>query len=1283
MLLNFKGIAADSDFRLGNLLAELRKFQPSIRSVSSEYIHFADTDKELDDGQKKALKKLLDYGSPYTGNREGEFFLVVPRPGTISPWSSKATSIAHASGLRVNRIERGTAYYIKSDDKLADKQLASLLHDRMTETVFDDLKKASSLFENHKPKPLTVIDVLKEGKSALKTADKQLGLALSDEEIDYLYDAYLGIKRNPTDLELMMFGVVNSEHCRHKIFNADWFIDGKKQPKSLFKMIKNTYEKNPGGVISAYSDNSAVLNGHKEKQLLTDPKTGIYKQKPEQSHLVIKVETHNHPTAIAPFPGAATGAGGEIRDENATGRGARAKMGLTGFSVSNLRIPGLPQPWEINSNKPDTIASPLEIMIKGPLGGASFNNEFGRPVTAGYFRTYEARQNDNAGESWGYHKPIMIAGGVGSIRDAMKDKRKIKPGAKLVVIGGPAMLIGLAGGAASSMESGASDAELDFASVQRGNAEIQRRAFEVIDQCANLGDKNPIISIHDVGAGGLSNALTELVHDSDLGAQFELRNIDSAEPGLSPMEIWCNEAQERYVLAIEEHDIPRFEQICSRERCPYSIVGETTEEKQLVINDALFANRPADIPMSLLFGGPPKITKNAVPSRQQRPALDLNDIEIEEAAARVLQIPAVGSKKFLITIGDRSVGGLIARDQMVGPWQTPVSDVAVSKTGFSGKTGEAMAMGERTPLAIVNAPASARMAISEAVTNIAGAGIGKISDIKLSANWMAASGYKAEDYKLFQTVKTVGEKFCPELDLTIPVGKDSLSMRTVWKENGRQKSVTSPVSLIISAFAPVADINSTLTPQLKPVPDSSLIFIDLSPGKNRMAGSALAQAYSQIGKEVPDVDDPKVLPSLISCLGELREKNLIMAYHDRSDGGLFTTLLEMAFAGRLGIDIDLSKISGSSIEKLFNEELGAVIQVKDAEKIRAQNILNKYFKRNFYILGKPNGINRIRFTDKGQNVLDKKRADLESLWSRTSHQIQRIRDNEACADEEFKLIEDDDDPGINPQVSFEPLKVDYRGKPKVAILREQGVNGQNEMAAAFNLAGFESVDITMHDLIHKKANLDRFHGLAVCGGFSYGDVLGAGQGWAKNILYTDSLREQFKTFLARNDTFSLGVCNGCQMLAALKDIIPGAEHWPKFLKNKSEQFEARLISVKVNESPSIFFSGMEESVLPIVVSHGEGRAVFDEDLLNKSLADNLIPLQYVDNYHNVTETYPLNPNGSKNGVSALTSTDGRALIMMPHPERSFLTYQHSWHPDNWGRQSPWIRLFQNARSWVS
>lgn len=1280
MLTRFSDVAALSEFKAKKLLAELKQVEPKINALSAEYVHFVSSKGTLDSKSKDKLAKLLTYDSPFSGERKGELFLITPLPGTISPWSSKATAIAHNVSLPIDRIERGTAYYLNVSGKIDRHKVGALLYDRMTQVLLDGFDSAEKLFKSERPRPLVTIDTQKKGIGALKQANKEMGLALSDDEIEYLHQSYRRINRNPTDLELMMFGVVNSEHCRHKIFNADWFIDGKKQPKSLFKMIKNTYENNPKGIISAYSDNSAILHGHKTSQQYVDPKSGAYEEKTEDSHLVIKVETHNHPTAIAPFPGAATGSGGEIRDENATGRGAKPKMGLTGFSVSNLQIPGYRQPWESDNGKPRRISSPLEIMVKAPLGGAAFNNEFGRPNTAGYFRTFEHNKTSN--DIIGYHKPIMIAGGIGSIKDTSVKKIKLPADAKLIVIGGPAMLIGLAGGAASSMASGESDEELDFASVQRGNAEMQRRAHEVIAACSTLEQDNPILSLHDVGAGGLSNALTELVHDSGLGAKFELRDIDCAEPGLSPMEIWCNEAQERYVLAVDSEDLQLFESICKKERCPYSIIGETTRTPQLVINDSLFKNRPADIPMSLLFGGPPKITKSVASYKKSSEKFDHKDIDVAEAVKRILRIPAVASKKFLITIGDRNVGGMTSRDQMVGPWQVPVSDVAVSTNSYSSEKGEAMAMGERTPVAAINAPASARLAIAEAVTNIAAARINNLSDIKLSANWMSASGNETEDYNLFKTVQAVGEEFCPALNLTIPVGKDSLSMRTLWEEKGKGKSVTSPVSLIISAFAPVDNINKTLTPQLNTDEKSTLIFIDLAEGKTRLGGSALAQAYSHLGGEAPDVENPALLKNFFDCIQRLKQKGLLLAYHDRSDGGLFTTLAEMSFAARSGLQLDITELAGNTLEKLFNEEIGAVIQVAKEKVAEVTAIVKKQIGANYYAIGTVAPDQTFEITDGGKTVFASNRAELEKIWAETSYRVQSLRDNSQSADEEYSLISEDDK-GINPEVTFEHIKTKYVNRPKVAILREQGVNGQNEMAAAFKLAGFTPVDVPMQNLQDKKVKLNDFCGLAACGGFSYGDVLGAGLGWAKVILNDNFLNNEFKAFFNRTDTFALGVCNGCQMLAGLKELIPGTEHWPKFLRNESEQFEARFVSVKINSSPSIFFKDMEQAVLPIPVAHGEGRAVFaTSDVLEKAVSDKLAPLQYVDNNHSVTERYPLNPNGSAQGIAGLSSASGRALVMMPHPERAFLTYQNSWHPPDWPKEGPWLRMFQNARAWV-
>jgi phosphoribosylformylglycinamidine synthase len=1275
----YEGSQALSDFRRAKLLSQLQEIDKHITGISAEYRHFVDTTGELTTAQDSRVRTLLTYGPPAKVAVSGELFLVVPRMGTISPWSSKATDIARNSGLEtVNRIERGTAYQVQTARPIDRPSVAALLHDRMTESVLADTAAASQLFAVIAPKPFITVDVLNEGNSALRKANKDFGLALADDEIDYLCQAYQQIKRNPTDVELMMFGLVNSEHCRHKVFNADWVIDGIAQPKSLFKMIQNTYEKHGQDVLSAYSDNAAVIRGSEGGRFFAGP-TGVYAYHREPIHSVIKVETHNHPTAIAPSPGAATGTGGEIRDEGATGRGAKPKMGLSGFSVSNLRIPGAEQPWEQPYGKPDRIVSALDIMLESPIGAASFANEFGRPSLTGYFRTYE-----QSGESGvrGYHKPIMIAGGLGNIRDEHVLKQTLPADAQIVVLGGPAMLIGLGGGAASSMQAGTSSEDLDFASVQRSNAEMERRVQEVIDRCWALGKANPIITIHDVGAGGLSNALPELVHDSGLGAVFELRDIPNAEAGLSPLEIWCNEAQERYVLGITRQNLPAFQEICERERCPYAVVGATTKAEQLVVKDRLFGDIPIDLPMDLLFGKPPKMTRHIQQSPVILPPLALEEVRLSEAVERVLKLPAVGSKKFLITIGDRNVGGLVVRDQMVGPWQVPVSDVAVTAAAFDSHSGEAMAMGERAPLALINAPASARVAIGEAITNMLAADIKELSDIKLSANWMAAASFGNEDEKLFKTVRAVGEEFCPLLGLTIPVGKDSLSMRTIWQDGKTQKSVAGPLSVVISGFAPVGDVSKTLTPQLAADVETVLILVDLGQGKNRLGGSALAQVYNQLGNETPDIE-PLLLKDTYKALRSLKKAGKLLAYHDRSDGGLLATLCEMAFASRCGLDVDVASLPGSGIEKLFNEELGIVLQIGKADEAAVMQTLRKAIGEHVHQLGRPAKRQVVAIHD-GQNLLYKNtRSQLETWWSETSYQLQKLRDNPECAEQEFAAIKEDSDPGLSARTLLKITSEHYASKPKVAILREQGVNGHIEMAAAFDRAGFTSVDVHLNDIASGRVSLEAFSGLAACGGFSYGDVLGAGEGWAKTILFHKGLRDQFGAFFNRPDTFSLGVCNGCQMLSALKKLIPGAGAWPVFLKNRSEQFEARLSMTRIGQSPSIFFKGMEGLYLPVPVAHGEGRAVFEnKEHIRSVLSGNLVPLQYVDNKLKTTERYPANPNGSPDGITALTTLDGRATIMMPHPERAFMTRQLSWHPAGWGTDSPWLQLFKNARSWL-
>ena len=1280
----YKGGGALSDFRAKNLLTQLQKVDKTIRSVSAEFVHFVDSDAALTADENGKIEKLLSYGTSYTEAHKGEMYLVTPRLGTISPWSSKATDIVHNAGLHhIKRVERGTAYYITSDQPLTHESIVPVLHDRMTETVLSSLQAAEQLFEEPAPRPLVTVDILGDGKQALEQANIQAGLALSPDEIDYLVDAYTELGRNPSDAELMMFGQVNSEHCRHKIFNADWTVDGKKQPKSLFKMIRNTYEKGGENVLSAYSDNAAVLAGPAAGRFFADAQTHEYGYHNEPIHTVIKVETHNHPTAIAPFPGAATGTGGEIRDEGATGRGAKPKMGLAGFSVSNLHLPGLPQPWEKPYGKPDRITTPLDIMIDAPLGGAAFANEFGRPNVSGYFRTYEQAVN---GEVRGYHKPIMIAGGLGNIRDMHVQKNTLQAGDRIIVLGGPAMLIGLGGGAASSMQSGTSSADLDFASVQRGNPEVERRCQEVIDACWAMGSSNPIVSIHDIGAGGYSNALPELVHDSGVGAVFELRDIPSAETGLSPLEIWCNEAQERYVLGVHEADLAQFEAFCKRERCPYAVVGVATAEEQLIVHDQLLGNNTVDLPMATLFGKPPKMARAFETASVETPAFNTTGLDIAEAVKRVLHIPAVGSKKFLITIGDRTVTGLIARDQMIGPWQVPVGDVSVSFVSFDSNHGEAMAIGERTPIAIIDAAASGRMAIAETMTNMLAADIQSISDIKLSANWMAAAGHGNEDQALFETVRTVGEDFCPSLGVTIPVGKDSLSMRTTWSDNGEDKSVAAPLSLVITAFSPVTDATHTLTPQLDLSQDSTIIFADLSGGQHRLGGSALAQAYSQVGNEAPDAN-ADIIKKFFLALQKCKQQGSILAYHDRSDGGLFTTLAEMTFAARCGLDVDISALPGNNLERLFNEELGVVLQVKAADETAVRQALEGALGKRVYTLGKPTKKQLVTFHNDGQIVYQNSRGQLEQWWAETSYHIQKLRDNPDCAAQEYAAILDDNDPGLSPKFTgFKSDEVRAKSKssrPKVAIFREQGVNGQVEMAAAFDKVGFTSIDVHLNDIISGTVSLDDFVGLVACGGFSYGDVLGAGGGWAKTILSDEKLRSTFQSFFARPDTFTLGVCNGCQMLSGLKELIPGASSWPEFLRNASEQFEARVSLVKLADSPSILFKGMAGSVLPIPVAHGEGYAHFETAAARKlAVSNGLVAAQYVDNSHRVTETYPANPNGSPDGITALTTPDGRATIMMPHPERAFQTRQLSWHPADWPEDSPWLTMFQNAYDWT-
>ncbi|MGW8227325.1 MAG: phosphoribosylformylglycinamidine synthase [Gammaproteobacteria bacterium] len=1297
-MLQLRGGAALSDFRLTKLLAALQEAAPAITAVRACYYHFVETDTSLSEKQHAILDQLLAYAeplAPHAAAQQG--LLVVPRPGTISPWSSKATDIAHNCGLTtVCRIERGILYSFESKQVLSQAELLALysaLHDRMTEVVFSSLDEAEALFIHHSPTEMTCVDVLGGGREALQRANRELGLALAEDEIDYLVDNFQLLRRNPTDVELMMFAQANSEHCRHKIFNADWIIDGESQTRSLFSMIRNTHQTNPGRVLSAYSDNSAVIEGFSAGRFFPLPGSGEYTRHEEPVHILMKVETHNHPTAIAPFPGSATGSGGEIRDEGATGRGSKPKAGLCGFSVSNLKLNELPQPWEVDYGKPDRIVSALDIMLEAPIGAAAFNNEFGRPNICGYFRSYEQKvTGPNGEEVRGYHKPIMLAGGVGNIRADHVEKGSIPAGAQIIVLGGPAMLIGLGGGAASSMSTGESHEDLDFASVQRGNPEMERRAQEVIDQCWQLGDANPIISIHDVGAGGLSNAVPELVNDSGRGGRFELRTVPNDEPGMSPMEIWCNEAQERYVLAVSSEDLERFSQICERERCPYAVIGEATAEQQLVLGDGHFDNTPIDMPLEVLLGKPPKMLRDVRHHPFSKREIDRRSIDLKEAARRVLALPTVAAKTFLISIGDRTVTGQVTRDQLVGPWQVPVADVGVTCSSYDVYTGEAMAMGERTPLALLQHAAAARMAVGEALTNLAAARINKLQDVVLSANWMAPAGHPGEDAGLFEAVKAVGMELCPALGIAIPVGKDSMSMKTIWQEGQEEKSVTAPLSLIISAFAPVLDVRQTLTPQLRTdCGDTDLILIDLGKGRHRLGGSCLAQVYQQLGHHPADLDDPQALRAFFATIQSLNDKGRLLAYHDRSDGGLFVTLCEMAFAGHTGLQIQLDDLGDDPLASLFSEELGAVVQVRhqDTDEVLAW-LHDAGLGHHSHVIGTLADNDQLRFTYQHQQLLADSRINWQQTWMQTSYQLQALRDNPQCAREEFDTVLDSEDPGLSVALSFDPAEditapyINAGARPRIAILREQGVNGQIEMAAAFDRAGFASIDVHMSDIIEGRRSLQEFQGLVACGGFSYGDVLGAGGGWAKSILFNARARDEFDAFFHRADTFGLGVCNGCQMMSHLKDMIPGAGHWPRFLRNRSEQFEARFSLVEVLDSPSILLADMAGSRLPIAVAHGEGRAEFETpQATQQTLESGLVALRYVDHYGQATERYPFNPNGSPQGITGLTSKDGRFTIMMPHPERVFRSVQYSWSPDEWGEEGPWLRLFRNARHWLA
>ncbi len=1292
-MLKIPGTSALSDFRVNKLLTGLQAAEAGIKAVSARFMHFVDLEQDIDQAQTEILNQLLAYGSaPSTSHRGTEHLWVVPRSGTISPWSSKASEIAERCGLTaVNRIERGIEYALEVAAPLsaASKQrIAALMHDRMTQTVMLD-DSDPDLFAHHDPKPLQTVAIIEHGREALVKANSELGLALSDDEIDYLTGSFQKLGRNPTDVELMMFAQANSEHCRHKIFNAGWTIDGVEQAQTLFRMIRNTAEKSPEGILSAYSDNASVIAGAKAQVFIRHATNGDYGYVEEDAHVLMKVETHNHPTAISPHPGAATGSGGEIRDEGATGRGSTPKAGLTGFSVSHLKIPGYIQPWEDDNGKPERIASALDIMLEGPIGGAAFNNEFGRPNLAGYFRSFEQPAPGNKANHFrGYHKPIMIAGGVGNIRPMLVKKQKIPAGSLIIILGGPAMLIGLGGGAASSQASGTGSEDLDFASVQRENPEMERRCQEVINHCNSLGSETPIVSIHDIGAGGLSNAVPEIIHDCERGGRFELRQVHNADKGMSPMQIWCNEAQERYVVAIKPESLALFKAFCEREHCLYAVIGEATEEEHLALNDAWLGDKPVDIPMSLLFGKPPKMHRNVQHIQPDLTALDISGIAINEAVKRVLSFPAVADKSFLIHIGDRSVTGLVARDQMVGPWQVPVADVAVTASGFYALSGEAMAMGERTPIAVIDAPASGRMAIGEALTNLAAARIESLGQIKLSANWMAAAGYEGEDAALFDTVKAVGMDLCPELGIAIPVGKDSLSMKTVWKDQDGEKTMASPLSLIITAFAPVVDISKTLTPQLRQADAGSvLILVDLGAGKNRLGASVLAQVYKQMGNDCPDLDDPALFKAFFNAMQTLNSQEKILAYHDRSDGGLLATVAEMLFAGRLGAAIELECLGCDALAALFNEELGAVLQVRHSDLEAVGGLLSQSGLAGCtHVIGQVLEQQQLTIAHAGKTIYSASRAEMQTYWSELSYRMQALRDNPDCARQQFERVADDDDPGLHVELSFdvnEDVSAPFiaTAKPRVAILREQGVNGHVEMAAAFDRAGFASVDVHMSDIIHGRVSLSDFTGLVACGGFSYGDVLGAGGGWAKSILFNPRARDEFAAFFQRQDTFGLGVCNGCQMMSGLKSIIPGAEHWPRFMRNSSEQFEARVAMVEVQQSPSILFAGMAGSRMPVAIAHGEGRAEFAIDPA-VALEAGAVALCYVDNYGELTTEFPANPNGSPFGITGLTTTDGRFTIMMPHPERCFRTLQNSWHPDDWNEYGAWMRMFRNARVWV-
>jgi phosphoribosylformylglycinamidine synthase len=1282
----FQGALALSPFRIQRLENQIQTLLPHVTSLDAKFIFLAWFKSPATREQLECLANLVGGTqiNQLVADSSGASVFVTPRIGTLSPWSSKATEIGRNCGLsELDRLERITHWSFGGVRKLDNSIVAPIIHDPMTQTLLSDIQDTESLEEHPPSSPLRVIELASRGSTALEIANDDLGLALADEEVAYLVAQYAELGRDPTDIELMMFAQANSEHCRHKIFNADWKLDGNQQDHTLFEMVRHTHSCAPNKVLSAYTDNSAVTTGFLAERFFADPTSGSYTTSREDAHILMKVETHNHPTGISPYAGAATGSGGEIRDEGATGRGAKPKAGLTGFSVSHLRIPGFERPWEFERPMNPRLASAFNIMLEAPIGAAAFNNEFGRPAITGYFRVFE--DHSVTGDSRGYDKPIMLAGGCGNIRDIHVHKLNIPSSTKIIVLGGPAMMIGLGGGAASSMDAGTSEADLDFASVQRDNPEMERRCQEVINCCWALGPVNPILSIHDVGAGGLSNAVPEILHDCGRGGKFELRDIPNADPSMSPLAIWCNEAQERYVVAIEESRVSDFQALCSRERCPAAIIGEATEREQLVVFDRSTGANVIDLPMDVIFGKTPKMFRDVCSIERHAKVFNFENIYLDEALERVLSHPTVADKRFLITIGDRNVGGLSSRDQMVGPWQTPVADCAVTASGFGSKTGEAMAIGERTPVAVLDAPASGRLAIGEAVTNIAAARIMQLSDIVLSANWMAAAGHPGEDAQLFETVKAVAFELCPALGITIPVGKDSMSMKSQWDNDGAVYSVTSPVSLIVSAFAPVVDIEHTITPDLKRVDDETcILFVDLADGQQRLGGSILSQCYGEIGSTPADLVAPAVLREFFIAIQLLNENGYLLAYHDRSDGGLISTLCEMAFAGRCGIDVDVSALGEQSIPALFCEELGVVIQIRERDLnevlacLRQSSVLDKAV----YVLGKPTQPRQVKIRHLEVSLLEANLSDLLEKWSANSFHMQRARDNPTCAIQEREVILDENDPGLHLETTFDKTPrttLPLTSRPKVAILREQGVNGHVEMAAAFDRAGFEAVDVHMSDLIDRARPLDEFNGLVACGGFSYGDVLGAGGGWAKSILFNERVRESFRDFFSRPTTFTLGVCNGCQMLSHLHELIPGANAWPRFERNLSEQFEARLVMVEVIESSSILLRDMAGTRAPIVVAHGEGRVATD-------VADQQFTtcLRFVDNKGATTERYPYNPNGSIAGVTGLSSDDGRVTIMMPHPERVFLRSQYSWLDPSWtSDEGPWMKMFHNARTWLN